>query len=150
MRGIYKNLGVTLLEMILVIEVASMIFMMAVKFYRSATASHQVNAAITIIEAITASADSLSLGTGSYVGISTGAIRNLMPNKSMKSPWGGDITISGASITSHSYQVIMEGTPRAVCYQLKSRLVSNNKYTGMAGNTCAAVGAFLYTYDNQL
>lgn len=147
MQKLQKYLGVTLLEIMLVLAVAAMIIIMSVKFYQSATNNQQTNGALSMIQGITAAADSLAQGTGSYAAITTATVQNLMPNNSMTAPWGGAITLSAAA--TNTYTVTMAGTPTAVCFQLKSRLAGNTKYTGVAANTCAAVGNFSYTYNSQ-
>lgn len=142
-------LGVTLLEIMLVLAVAAMIIIMSVKFYQSATSNQQTNAMLSMIQGVTAAADSLAQGTGSYTGggVTTATVQNLMPNNSMTTPWGGAVTIGAAG--ANTYPVTISATPVSVCFQLKSRLASNTKYTGVAANTCAAVGNFTYTYDSQ-
>ena len=59
-------LGVTLLEIMLVLAIAAMIIVMSVRYYQSASASQQVNAVLQQIQGITAAADGLAQATGSY------------------------------------------------------------------------------------
>jgi Tfp pilus assembly protein FimT len=135
-------LGVTLLEIMLVLAIAAMIIVMSVRYYQSASANQQANSALQMIQGITASADGLAQGTGSYSTISTSSVQALMPNKSMMTPWGGTITVAAQGATS--YTVTIDQMPEAVCLQLKSRMASNTKYTAIS--SCSGVTTFSYTY----
>ena len=70
-----KNQGVTLLEVLLVLAIAAMIIVMSIRYYQSASTSQQVNMTMEEIQAITAAADNLAIGSGSYqTGISSAAL----------------------------------------------------------------------------
>lgn len=141
--------GVTLLEIMLVLAIAAMIIVMSVRYYQSATSNQQANQALQIIQGITAAADGLAQGSGSYAtaNVSTNTIMPLMPSQNMTAPWGGQITVSNAAASS--YQVSLDATPPQVCLLLTSRMASNSKYniTSSCGATAAA---FVYTYDTTL
>jgi type II secretory pathway pseudopilin PulG len=136
-------LGVTLLEIMLVLAIAAMIIVMSVRYYQSATANQQANAALEMIQGITASADSLAQAKGTYSSVNASNIQALMPNTSMLLPWGTAITISSGTTT---YAVSLTSTPAAVCTLLSSRLGSSKKYTSVT-STCTSAGTFSYTYD---
>lgn len=150
MKKFSKMLGVTLLEVMLVLAVAAMIIVMSVRYYQTASANQQVNSMLSMVQAITASADGLAQGTGSYSGggVSTSTIKNLMPNQNMNAPWGSAVTLSAT--TASTYTVTFTGVPQTVCAQVKSRLAANQKYTGLATIDCsAATNTFTYVYDQQ-
>jgi type II secretory pathway pseudopilin PulG len=138
-------LGVTLLEIMLVLAIAAMIIVMSIRYYQSATSSQQANQALAQIQAISAAADNLAQGTGSYAsgGVDTASVSQLVPAGSMTAPWGGAITVSGASAST--YTVNIGATPGAVCPLLASRLTANNHFTNVSSCTGAASG-FSYTY----
>jgi len=137
-------LGVTLLEIMLVLAIAAMIIVMSIRYYQSATSSQQANQMLAQIQAISAAADNLAQGTGSYAGggVSTATVTQLVPEGSMTAPWGGNITITNAAASSYSVNVT--GTPRAVCPLLTSRLTANNHFTNV--NCPATGGTLTYTY----
>jgi type II secretory pathway pseudopilin PulG len=139
-------LGVTLLEIMLVLAVAAMIIVMSVRYYQSATSSQQANAALEQIQAIAAAADNLAQANGSYSGggVTTSTIKALVPQNSMTAPWGGAITIGSATATS--YPVSMAGTPTAVCPLLTSKLNANNHFTSVS---CTGGGALAYKYKSN-
>ena len=141
-------LGVTLLEIMLVLAIAAMVIVMSVRYYQSATASQQANSALQLIQGIAAAADGLAQGKGSYSGeVTTASITALMPGGIMKAPWGGVISITGSSAST--YSISIASMPAAVCSQVKSRLEGNPKYKNIA--TCGtSAAAFTYTYDATL
>lgn len=142
-------LGVTLLEIMLVLAIAAMIIVMSVRYYQSATANQQANAILQMIQTVTANADGLAQGTGSYSGgsVSTTTLQPLMPNNTLVTPWGGALTVTSA--TSSTYAVQITTMPAQVCAQVKARLAGNPKYTLVSNNNCGTSGSmtFSYTYD---
>jgi type II secretory pathway pseudopilin PulG len=143
-----SSAGVTLLEIMLVLAIAANILVMSIRFYQSATASQQSNAALQMIEGITAAADSLKEASGSYAlgNISAATISSLMPNKSMTLPWGGTIAIG--LITDTSYCVGFSTTPAAVCSLLSSRLAADFHYEITMPTDCSQAGLFTYCYSS--
>jgi len=140
--------GVTLLEIMLVLAIAAMVIVMSVRYYQSASANQQANGILQMIQGVTAAADGLAQGTGSYsvANVSTTTIQPLMPNNSMTTPWGGEITVSNAAPST--YDVSITAMPGQVCALLSARLAGNPKYTSIAPGTCPTSGSttFSYTY----
>lgn len=144
-------LGVTLLEIMLVLAIAAMVIVMSVRYYQSASSSQQANAALQQVQGITAAADGLAQATGSYAAanISSTTLAPLMPGGSTSgfiTPWGTTITIG--TPTASTYQVTLPGVPSGVCPLLKSKLSANNHYVGVSSVTCSATAAtdLSYTY----
>lgn len=150
MKKMMKSvLGVTLLEIMLVLAIAAMIIVMSVRYYQSATANQQANGALQISQAITAAADGLAQSTGSYVGVvSTATVAPLLPGglPTITAPWGGQVTVN--AIGPSTYTVSFGTTPTQVCNLMKSRLGGNPKYAGATNNQCTSVSAFTYTYTS--
>ena len=149
MRRFAKSiLGVTLLEIMLVLAIAAMIIVMSVRYYQSASSNQQANAALEMIQGIAAAADGLAQSTGAYNGatVTTANIQQLMPNNSLGTPWGTTATFTPTSATV--YTVSLPNTPAAVCPQLNSRLSANPKYTVTSGACGAAAATFTYTYTS--
>lgn len=141
-------LGVTLLEVMLVLAIAAMIIVLSIRYYQSATASQQVNATLEQIQAITAAADSLSQGSGTYVGNATTAnITSVLGGTSaMTTTWGTAITIGTATATS--YPVTISNMSPQVCTQLRTRLAVNKNITGVTASCGTAPADFTYTYNS--
>ncbi|OGT58651.1 MAG: hypothetical protein A3F14_01980 [Gammaproteobacteria bacterium RIFCSPHIGHO2_12_FULL_43_28] len=142
-KHLRSMVGVTLLEIMLVLAIAAMVIVMSVRYYQSATSSQQANGVLAQIQAITAAADSLAQASGSYAtgGVATATVQNLVPQNSMTAPWGGAITVTNA--TASTYDVSVATTPAAVCPLITSRLGANNHFTTVA---CTGGGALSYTY----
>lgn len=152
MKKMMKSvLGVTLLEIMLVLAIAAMIIVMSVRYYQSASANQQANTVLQMVQGITAAADNLAQGSGGYTGTTADNITPLMPNNSLATPWGATITITSPSATG--YTVNFPTTPAAVCRSVSSKLASNAKYTAVtAATACGTSGAvtFSYTYNSTL
>jgi Tfp pilus assembly protein PilE len=144
MKRISRNLlGVTLLEVMLVLAIAAMIIVMSIRYYQSASNSQQVNMAMSEIQAITAAADNLAIGSGSYAAASTTSIKNVIGSKNMISPTGGTITITGQTATVY---VISMPLNTAICASVLPKLSAISKITSA---TCSS-GTLGYTYNNAL
>lgn len=130
-------LGVTLLEIMLVLAIAAMIIVMSVRYYQSASSSQQANSVLNQVLAITAAADSLSQSSGSYqvANISTTTLEPLLPNgpNAFITPWGTNITIG--SPQANSYPVTIPDVPSGVCPLLVSKLNTNNHYSSLSPAT---------------
>lgn len=148
MKRIARMAGVTLLEIMLVLAVAAMVIVMSVRYYQSANTSQQTNAALAQIQAITAAADSLAQGTGSYSAATQAAVASLMPANGMVPPWGGTATIA-INGTGTSYSATIPGMPLGVCNGLTARMKANAHFSVTA--TCSGTSiAFTYTYTSNI
>lgn len=136
-------LGVTLLEVMLVLAIAAMVIVMSIRYYQSATVSQQANQALSEIQAITAAADNLAIGSGSYTdSVSDASITAVVGSTNMITPTNEPITVAAASNTT--YTVTMPLTP-AICQSVVAKLAASKKITVPA---CDGTGTLTYTYDN--
>ena len=122
-------LGVTLLEIMLVLAIAAMVIVMSVRYYQTATSSAQVKTVMQQIQSITAAADSLAQGSGSYATASIGnaTLSPLLPSNGLTLPWGSTITVGSPSATS--YTVTMNSVPANQCPKIKSKITANSHYS---------------------
>lgn len=141
-RFIKSMLGVTLLEIMLVLAIAAMIIVMSVRYYQSASANQQANSLLQQLQAITAIADGIAQSANSYTGVTTSTVKMMMPNQKMTTPWGTDLTVTGAAST---YTVTGTGIPDAVCAQIIPRLETSKKY----GTPTCSGGSLSYTYNSS-
>ena len=150
MNKFTKQIGVTLLEVMLVLAVAAMIIVMSIRYYQTANSNQQVNALLQMTQGIAAAADSLAQKDGSYSNstVNSTNIKALMPNNSFGTPWG--TTASFTSGGSTSYTVTFPSAPMAVCIQASSRLSANPKFTSITQiNNCSSPsGTFSYEYNS--
>jgi type II secretory pathway pseudopilin PulG len=140
----YNNsLGVTLLEIMLVLAISASIIIMSVRYYGSATSSLQTNNTLQQIQAITAAIDSYTFN-GSYADVTTPLVKSLLPQNTLTTPWGTAITISSAK--SSSYEVTLPNMPLPVCTMLYSKLASNNHYQIARPCSQTMNADFVYSY----
>jgi type II secretory pathway pseudopilin PulG len=141
-KTVKTMLGVTLLEIMLVLAIAAMIIVMSIRYYQSASSAQQANAIIEQIQAIVAAADSLAQSSGSYQSANLSAnLKTLLPSNAMSTPWGGAINVSSNSASS--YTIKISNPPTAVCLLMVTRLKTNNHFSL---GTCAAGSDFNLTY----
>jgi type II secretory pathway pseudopilin PulG len=139
-KSIRTILGVTLLEIMLVLAIAAMVIVLSIRYYQSAASSSQANAILGAFQSITAAADNLSQGTGGYAAITQAMITNVVPASTFTSPWGTAMTFTpGAS----QFTVSTGGAPRGVCSLALPKLQAD---THTATSTCTAAGNFVYIY----
>lgn len=126
-RSIKSMLGVTLLEILLILAIAALIIIMSVRYYQSASTTQQANSAFSQIQGITAAANTLAgLNNGSFEKVSTNTVKEHMPQKSLDSPWGTDITIEADGKTG--YKVDFGATPPDVCTLIKPRIETDKEH----------------------
>jgi type II secretory pathway pseudopilin PulG len=137
-------LGVTLLEVMLVLAIAAMVIVMSVRYYQSANANQQATSTMQQIQGIIAAADGLAQAGGSYTVVTTAAVQPLMPGNTMKTAWGDTVTIG--TTTATSYQVTIGKVPYNVCPIVLAQLKANLKFS--TSTTCPTSGTadIVYTY----
>lgn len=134
-------LGVTLLEVMLVLAIAAMIIVMSIRYYQSATASQQANQASGQVQAIASAFDNLALAKGNYTGITQDDISKVVGEANMFGPTGKAVVITESS-DGVSYQVMIPVGP--ACDSVALRIKTNTKITAA---DCSG-GDLTYTYNN--
>jgi len=139
-----NTLGVTLLEIMLVLAIAAMVIIMSIRYYQSSSLSEQANAGMEEIQAIIAAMDNIANGGGgNYSGITTSTLTAVVGSTNMVSPTGGTVTFT-ASTDGITYGISMP--LGSACTQVLAKVASNIKITSPA---CAVDGTFSYTYNNN-
>lgn len=139
-------LGVTLLEIMLVLAIAAMVIVMSVRYYQSATQSQQANAGMQMVQGITAAADGLSQGSGTYNSVTNDNVKAMLPGKSLKTPWGKDVAIT-AGESSYSVTMTFTTETEGVCRQIAARVEANPKVS-VTNNGCgSSPPTVTYTYN---
>ena len=139
-KSIRAILGVTLLEIMLVLAVAAMVIVLSIRYYQSASSSSQTNAIMGAFQSITAAAGNISQGTGSYSGITKANLTTVVPSATFTSPWGTAMTFSA---TASSFTVTAPTTPTGVCSLISAKLKGDSH---TSASTCTAKGDLVYTY----
>lgn len=148
-RTLKTMLGVTLLEIMLVLAIAAMVIVMSVRYYQTANASSQVNTVLEQVQAISAAADSLAQASGSYAtaAIGSATISPLLPTNGLTLPWG--TTIAFGATTATTYNITITSSPPTQCPLIKSKLLANTHYT--IATTCGTAPAttdIIVTYNS--
>jgi type II secretory pathway pseudopilin PulG len=143
MKKQIKFAGVTLLEILLVLAIASLIIIMSIRYYQTALNSNNSNVILEQVQNITAAADNLSVAGNTYSGVSTTSVSNIAGAANMVTPYKSNIIISAGAPST--YTVTIPGLPKEVCASLAAKLKPNTKYTGVI---CSA-GTVTYTYNAQ-
>lgn len=152
MKRLSRILGVTLLEIMLVLAVASLVIVMSIRYYQTtqtSLATQQLQRAVT---AIIAFADSYGLSSGNYTNLAAADIWSALPkdmqgaSPNIKTPWG-DATLVLAP-AADNYQVDLTMPPKAptsICPQLAG-FVSNVAYSHLAGDATCGGGKVTWKY----
>lgn len=133
-------LGVTLLEIMLVLAIAAMIIVMSIRYYQSATSSAQSNQAMQEVQAVMAAMDNLGLA-GGYTAASQASLSATVGSTNMVTPSGGAITLGTTATNTYSVTASLNTT---VCPSVAAKLQGNTKITAA---TCDSSGTLTMSYD---
>ncbi len=127
-------LGVTLLEIMLVLAIAAMVIVMSIRYYQSASNNQKIAAGLNAVTSIIAAGESVLGAKGSLTTIATDALPYLPNNEVPNSPWGGPMKIEDALATSYSISMTI---PSLVCPSFLSLVKQNSKLSTSScdGNT---------------
>ena len=121
--------GVTLLEVLLVLVIASLILVMSIRYYQTASQNAKVNAGMETLTGVMASVDSYLVAGNALAAMTATTLGPFMPNGAApNNPWtGAPITVTG---TAANYTVGFANVPTAACTALNNLALQNNKITG--------------------
>ena len=126
-RSFKSMLGVTLLEIMLVLAIAALIIVMSIRYFQSASTNEKVNAAVDTVTGIVAAGENYNNANGSFSGITASSLNSYLPGgKPPASPWGGSITIMSVNATIYKISMPVPATGND-CTLLVELLKSNNK-----------------------
>lgn len=145
-QNIRSTLGVTLLEIMLVLAIAAMIIVMSIRYYQSATSSQQANTILQQIQGVTAAMDNLAVGSGTYANITQAQLVAAVGGAAnVTTPLGTTINMSAPSATGYTITVPLNAT---VCPMVATKVAANLKMAISGGATAAATCTTLtYTYN---
>lgn len=142
LRTIKSIVGVTLLEIMLVLAIAAMVIIMSVRYYQSSTTSQQANSVMQSIQAIQAAVDNIAQGGGgTYSAVTSTILTSVMGSAAMKTPTNQPIVFTA---TGESTYTISMPLNEAVCTSVSAKLAANPKFSGVG---CTS-GTLAYTYDS--
>ncbi|EKD73966.1 MAG: hypothetical protein ACD_45C00124G0006 [uncultured bacterium] len=133
-RSFKAVLGVTLLEIMLVLAIAAMIIVMSIRYYQSASLNQKIAATMNNVTGIVAAVESYLAATGTLQNLNAGVIQPYLPGGVMPSSgWGGAMTIAAGG--ANAYTITVPSVPTLGCTQLRSLLIQNTKFAPV---TCVA------------
>lgn len=118
-RSLKSSLGVTLLEIMLVLAIAAMVIVMSIRYYQSASTNQKINTTVNNVTGIIAAAESFLQSKGTFTGMKDADIMPYLPGGVMpNSGWGGAMSVTGESDVS--YTIKMPKPPTDGCSRLTS------------------------------
>ena len=125
-RSFKSMLGVTLLEIMLVLAIAAMVIVMSIRYYQSASMNQKINATLNNITGIVAAGESYLAATGTLAGLTAANLTPYLPGGAMPfSGWGGAMSITAGG--ANSYTINIPSVPGTACTQLLSLVNQNTK-----------------------
>lgn len=150
MKKSFKTmLGVTLLEIMLVLAIAGIIIAMSVRYYQQAATNQKVTAGVSAVTAVVAAAEQWKLKGAKLTTLSSTAnppsLENYFPEGTAPlSPWTNvALSYSGAGGADRTYQVVIQTTDQGGCKILAEQIASQPGYTATCGtdnNVTVVVG----------
>jgi hypothetical protein len=136
-------LGVTLLEIMLVLAIAAMIIVMSIRYYQSASSNQQANMLFQQLGAVHATINNITMPVGSYTTATTAAVQTAMGGQSsaLTTPFGTAITLTPAA-TSVAIQIAT--VPTTICSLLTPKLAAIPTVSNISA--CNG-GNMTYTYS---
>jgi len=144
MKRHFKSiLGVTLLEIMLVLAVAAMVVVMSIKYYQAANSSSEALATTEQIQGITAAADGLAQSGSSYSNATSGNLATVLGPSALKTPWGAKASITASST---SIVITIANTPPAVCAQVSAKFAANTHFSVSTAACSSGAGNLVVNY----
>ncbi len=138
-RSFKSTLGVTLLEIMLVLAIAAMVVVMSIRYYQTASLNQKVSSTMNNIVGIVAAGESYYSATNTMAGLTSANLVPYLPGGTMPfSAWGGSAIKVGNPTTS-SYDITVPNVPGLGCTQLQNMIKTNPKLT--SSTTCGTTTA---------
>jgi Tfp pilus assembly protein PilE len=124
MKRTFKSmLGVTLLEIMLVMAIAAMVIVMSIRYYQSASSNQRVAAGADVLTGFVGAAVSYIQAGNTIASITNTTLAPYLPGATIPiSPWGSSITVTGATAT---FTVSIGGVPPTDCFKIQGLMASN-------------------------
>jgi type II secretory pathway pseudopilin PulG len=136
-RSFKSMLGVTLLEIMLVLAIAAMVIVMSIRYYQSASTNQKINAAVNSITGIVAAGENYLSANGTFSGLNSSMVAPYLPGGKMpNSPWGGPMSISSAATVDYTIKIPNVPAAGGGCEQIKSLLSGNTKLSVSGTTNC--------------
>ena len=125
MRQSITLIGITLLEILLVLAVMGVIAVLSVRYYRSVTNAQLARALTIHLQKVADVADKLAADTHSYKDITFGDFKELVGEQAFKLPWGGSMTFVKAEEKQLQFTF---NVPHGICELVMPGLASTKRW----------------------
>ena len=125
--------GVTLLEIMLVLAIAAMVIVMSIRYYQSASNNQKIAAGLNAITSIIAGGESVLGAVGNLKTVSSDILPYLPKGEMPNSPWGGKMAISTTTPADTNYSFTMT-IPEKLCPSFLPLVTQNSK---LSSSTCS-------------
>jgi Tfp pilus assembly protein PilE len=134
MKRLIKSIaGVTLLEIMLVLAIASMVIVMSIRYYQNASTNAKINVVVDHVTGVVAAAESYLASSGTFSGSTATNLLPYLPGGSMpNSPWGGAMTYAAGG--ANMYTLVVPSISSSACTTLTGLLGSNTKFAVTCAN----------------
>lgn len=137
-KSLRTMLGVTLLEIMLVLAIAAMVIVMSIRYYQQASSNQRVNAMVDIVTGFVAAGQSYLNAKGSYSQVTASALSPYLPNNAVPaSPWGGTLSVTSPAATSFTLSI--SSIPANDCTKLNNLLINQQGLQVTCGSGSATV-----------
>jgi len=143
-RHLKSIAGVTLLEIMLVLAVASLIIVMSIRYYKTSIDNQNSNVILEDISAVMAAADGIAASGNTYTNVTTAGVTGVLGSYNSVTPYGGTFTISSPSASGYVGAVAL--VPSSVCGALVGKM-TGMPHLSAAVPTCSATGLLQWTYN---
>lgn len=148
MKRLSRMLGVTLLEIMLVLAIASMIIVMSIRYYTSANLAQQSNAIFQLVVALSAAADNLAVGAGSYSSVTAPMLKSAVGAYNFGSGGTSLVATLAVDTTAKStIQFTLTGIPVGTCDAIGAKLASGKPGSHYSAVSCETAGSLIYKYS---
>lgn len=146
MRNSSKTmLGVTLLEIMLVLAIAAMIIVMSIRYYQSASSNQQANAALSQVQAVMAAMDNLGMAGGySNTNVTQANLEAILNQTPLTTPTGGAVTLGGTTATTYTMTFVLNST---ICPNVLAKLSGTANLNPKITSASCSGGTLTFTYD---
>jgi Tfp pilus assembly protein PilE len=124
-RSFRAVLGVTLLEIMLVLAIAAMVVVMSIRYYQTASLSQKVASTMDSITGVVAAVEAYFSATGTLTSLDTGISPYLPNNKMPMGGWGSSLVV--ASTSANAFTITVANVPSDGCKQLVNLIGQNAK-----------------------
>jgi Tfp pilus assembly protein PilE len=139
-KSLKTMLGVTLLEIMLVLAIAGIIIAMSVRYYYQASTNQKITAAVAGITAMVSAVEQWRLKGEPIGDLQSGEIQGYFgPETVPKSPWDSKPMDAVGNSNGKSYDIITATDDTGACQALAGQMSGQPGYSGKCAGTTVTI-----------